>query len=407
MARGFLLASVAFVTLSLPLGCQQSFDKIRESAMIHSGGVYVLEGAEGSRVLVTPSLMGRVLTSKVGGVESVGFVSLPDIESGHWPGEPFRNFGGQDRLWVGPESSQFGLFFDQGAEINSDTWRVPDALNSGAMEVVSYDEAEKKLVMACEMTLVNYSGVSFRVSVNREIGLIPSKSLNEEIGAPLPQGVDYVGSYSLNTLTNSGDEKWSRAQGLPCIWTIGQFNAESQAVVIAPFRPATEGVDLGPPYDDTYFGAIPENRLSTLGTAVVFRADARHRSKFGVDPARCRGFAASYSPRRRLLTIVKFDVDREDPLYASFHWGKKFQSPYDGDVLQAYNHAGASSRDKGLQGDFYELESTSPCKELAPNESLVHRHATFCFVGSRKSLNVIAIDVLGVDLNEALAALDD
>ena len=81
------------VSVLVALGCSTTFRYLEQEVMISSGRVYRLEGERGSAVLVAPSLNGRILTSKVGEVESLGFVSLSDIEQGD-SRAPFNNFGG-------------------------------------------------------------------------------------------------------------------------------------------------------------------------------------------------------------------------------------------------------------------------------------------------------------------------
>jgi len=47
---------------------------------------------------------------------------------------------------------------------------------------------------------------------------------------------------------------------------------------------------------------------------------------------------------------------------------------------------------------FYELESTSPLRELAPNSSITHHHAVYHFFGTEAELQPVATKLLGVDL---------
>ncbi len=389
------------------VSCRLSFNDIKTRVMIHSGEVFVLEDGDGSRVLVSPGLNGRILTSTVGKVQSVGFVSLPDVELGDRDA-PFNNFGGQDRFWIGPEAGQFGIYFPPGGEVTRDAWRVPADLNKGWMDVVTRpdENGAGRIVLQRDMKLVNYIGTTFSVRVKREIGLVRADRLNEEIGTPLPPGVSYVGSYSLNTLTNTGEEAWKKETGLLCTWVLGQFNASPRATVIAPFNTRDDDdARLGPRYNASYFGEVPASRLTTLGNAVLFRGDASGEGKFGISPARSPGVAGAYDPERDLLIVVKFDVAPEEPHYASFLWGKELEDSWGGDVFQSYNAGGSEPGKLNEKWPFYELESVAPCKELAPGEQIVHRHATFCFSGPREQLDVISREVLGVRLDAVLSAL--
>jgi hypothetical protein len=272
------------------------------------------------------------------------------------------------------------------------------------MAVVSKNQ--RQAVLARELELQNYSGRRFKMKVLREIGVIPAESLNEEIGVKLFEGIDYLGSYSLNTLTNLDETAWEKEHGLPCLWILGQFNASPKAFIMAPTRPLDDLRQSGtPPFNDNYFGRVsvesPE-RLKMLGNTVLFRADAGREGKFGLSPQRTLGLAGSYDPGKGLLIIVKFDYHPDGELYADFTWEMDPMAPYQGDVFQAYNALSAASRDLNA---FYELESVSPCAELKPGESLQHRHATYCFAGDLQRLNPIARDLLGVDLKECMDRL--
>ncbi|MBI4583791.1 MAG: hypothetical protein HY717_07190 [Planctomycetes bacterium] len=389
-------STILFIAMMLNSSCSQNYQSIRNHVMVRSGRVYELKGEGDSRILVAPSLQGRILTTKVGAVESAGFLCLSDIAEGEVH-EQFNNFGGQDRFWIGPEAGSFGIYFKPGEEVDRKHWKVPDDLNKGPMEVVSAND--QQVVLSRGMAFTNYLGNSFKAKVQRELGSIPAQKLNEEIGLPLPAGLSYAGSYSLNTLTNAGEAKWEKDKGLLCIWILGQFNAGPKAVIIGPFKPG-DSPELGPRFNDDYFGKVsvetPE-RFKVVGNAVLFRADAQKEGKFGIGARRSTGFAGAYDREKSLLILVKFDVHAEGT-YASFSWAKDNPKPYTGDAFQSYNSD--STTPEGSKYPFFELESVSPVKELAPGESLVHRHATFCFQGEREQLKAVAEKVLGVSLEE-------
>jgi hypothetical protein len=51
-------------------------------------------------------------------------------------------------------------------------------------------------------------------------------------------------------------------------------------------------------------------------------------------------------------------------------------------------------------GPFYELESSSPGRELKPGESITHTQTTFHFQGEEASLDRLATEALGASLKE-------
>ena len=72
--------------------------------------------------------------------------------------------------------------------------------------------------------------------------------------------------------------------------------------------------------------------------------------------------------------------------------------PYAGDVLNAYNDG--KLEDGTQMGPFYELESSSSTCALKSGENLTHKQRTYHFESDKKTLNNIAKDVLGVELDK-------
>jgi hypothetical protein len=394
MRKVFIMA-VPFALSAV--GCASTGGTFNQARKAAGGSAVVLSGDGGSRVLVAPALQGRILTTEVGAVDSVAFVSLPEIHEGEVH-TAFNNFGGQDRFWIGPEAGQFGIYFPPGAELDRKIWRVPPDLNAGGFPVVG--KTDSTVRFSRDMTVTNYRGTPYKVRVDREVGLIPSGRLPDEIGVTVPAGVHYAGSYSQNSLINAGLEAWKKDTGLINIWVLGQFAPGDRTVIIAPTRPGS-----GPAYrDEMYFGKVPADRLKVVGNAVVFRADAKKEGKFGVSQERTTGRAGSFDFAKDLLVVVKYDVPREKALYGNSAWVKNQPDPYSGDLFQTYNSDGPGGKPPGRYA-FYELESVSPSVELKPGEAVRHRHATYCFQGEYGQLRDLARAALGVDLDEVKRAM--
>ncbi len=139
-----------------------TFDQIAQAVP----GSVVLTGGDSAKnamkVLVSPAHQGRIFTMQVGSVESTGLVNLDAIRAGETSTQ-FNNFGGLDRFWLGPEAGQFGLYFEPGAELTRDVWRVPADFDRGPFRVVSSDAS--RVVMTRDIEVTNYSGTRFRVRV--------------------------------------------------------------------------------------------------------------------------------------------------------------------------------------------------------------------------------------------------
>ncbi|MBS0612517.1 MAG: hypothetical protein JSS24_05030, partial [Proteobacteria bacterium] len=89
--------------------------------------VIVLSDAQGrAKIALVPAWQGRVMTSTARGDAGPGFgwVNRELVASGRL--DPHINvFGGEDRIWLGPEGGQFSIFFAQDAPFDLDHWFVP------------------------------------------------------------------------------------------------------------------------------------------------------------------------------------------------------------------------------------------------------------------------------------------
>src|SRR6185436_12405791 len=125
----------------------------------------------GAQVAVAPEYQGRVLTSTSSGEvgPSFGWISRDAIASGKK--QPHMNvFGGEDRCWLGPEGGQFGLYFAPGAPFDFDHWQVPAPIDADAWDVAARDA--ESVSFARDMRLVNASGASFDLHVDRRVRLL-------------------------------------------------------------------------------------------------------------------------------------------------------------------------------------------------------------------------------------------
>ena len=79
------------------------------------------EGA--AQVLVAPALQGRVLTSTASGADGASFGWINrELFAARKIGPHMNAFGGEDRLWLGPEGGQFSIFFPPGAPFDFAHW---------------------------------------------------------------------------------------------------------------------------------------------------------------------------------------------------------------------------------------------------------------------------------------------
>jgi len=344
-------------------------------------------------IIVSSEWQGRVLTSTADGPEgnSYGWINYDLVESQELL-EHMNPFGGEDRVWLGPEGGQFSLYFREGTPFEFDHWLVPKQIDTEPFVLTksgkNYVHFEQK------MDLVNYSGFKLDLEISRDIRLLNQKDASENLGIILPETIDFVAFESETILTNTGDKAWTKTTGMPSIWILGMFNPSPDVTIVIPFKEGDESM-LGPVVNDTYFGKIPADRLKIQKGIILFRGDGKERGKIGLSPLRVIPLAGSYDKLNRTLTVVKFSFREGDRDYVNSMW--EFQEePFKGDVLNSYNDGPLA--DGSQMGPFYELESSSPAANLQPGESLKHIHQTYHFQGDEKTLDEIASKIFGVNL---------
>jgi hypothetical protein len=359
----------------------------------HYANTLVLSDGE-SLAAVTPELQGRLMTSTAEGSagDSYGWLNYDLIASGKIE-EHFNPVGGEERFWLGPEGGQFSIYFKPGTSFQFENWTVPAEIDTQPFTLV--EQSESSATFSKSMELMNYSGQTFELDVERAIQLVDSNEAALELGiASIPENVKMVGIESRNTITNTGDSNWDKSSGMLSIWILSMLKSSDEATVIVPFKKGTEE-DLGPIVVDDYFGKVPTDRLIIADGVMFFRADGRMRSKIGVSPKRALPVVGSYDAAKQLLTIAQFSVPENNDDYVNSLWQLQ-EFPFGGDVVNSYNDG---PLDDGSQlGPFYELESSSPAAALNPKQSLLHIHRTFHFKGDPESLDGLVKQLLGTDL---------
>ena len=105
-----------------------------------------------------------------------------------------------------------------------------------------------------------------------------------------------------NQITNRGPAM-TKEKGLVSIWILGMMNSGPETVVLVPYKPGSEA-ELGPVVKSDYFGAVPAERLKVTPEAVLFRADAKFRSKIGISQRRAKNVLGSIDFENGVLTLV-------------------------------------------------------------------------------------------------------
>jgi len=357
--------------------------------------VKVIELKDGnSAIALVPEWQGRVMTSTAAGEEgfSFGWINRDLIASGKTLPH-FNPFGGEERLWLGPEGGQFSIYFKQGEEFIYNNWQVPDWLDTLPFEVVNHTDSSALFALDAETR--NYSGTNLKFRIEREVILLKPDLIRKQLGLDLT-GLNSVGYRSDNKIINKGENGWVKETGLLSIWMLGMFNPSPSVVVVIPINPGDEQV-MGPPVNDNYFGKIPEDRLKVTDNHIFFRADGKSRGKIGISPMRTGEIMGSYDAANNILTILVCRLPEGNYDYVNSAWQIQ-ENPYSGDALNSYNDG--PLEDGSQMGPFYELETSSPAAALKPGEELEHVQFTLHITGDRELLNDVSLKALGVSLEQ-------
>ena len=355
-------------------------------------GMLVLEDSLGfSKVIISPNLQGRVMTSTADGDDGTSFGWLNyDLLATRKTTKHMTAFGGEERFWLGPEGGQFSIYFKKGQDFTFENWKVPAEIDSEPFELISATKTEAKFTK--DMHFKNYLGTALDLRVDRDIRLLAKEAINQLLGINLSNEVKMVGFETANSITNTGKISWNKTHGMLSIWILSMLNASEKTMVVAPFKQDGQG----PVYTDDYFGKVPADRLRHENGVIFFKADAEYRSKIGISPLRALPYIGSYDAEKQVLTVAQFDLPGGNSTYVNGKWELQ-KDPLGGDAVNAYN----DGVNNGKQlGKFYEIESSSPAAELIPGNTLTHHHRTIHFMGPKQDLNQISLKVFGITVDQ-------
>jgi hypothetical protein len=389
----WLLVALLFGSCSMPNEFKPgSFGSDRRFLQQQDSGLIILKRGD-ARVIVSPKYQGKVFTSSAAGDTgtSFGWIHYKAFDG---PLDAHMNaYGGENRLWLGPEGGKFSLFFPKGSKMEFANWKTPAPFDSEPWTVTNLSDSD--VALRKDMQLVNYAGVRLSLSIKRMIGLLNREGVNFNLGLDAnTSSVSVVGYLTVNVLINTGTEAWTDSSGMPCIWMLDMFNPSPATTVVIPY--SSGAGDTSKPATTDYFGEIPSDRIKFVDGVVYFKADGQSRGKLGIHPLRENQVAGSYDAVKHVLTIILFDID-PSAKFLNQEWNTQ-KPPFSGDAVNAYNDGPLA--DGSQMGPFYELESVSPAAFLAPGQFLMHKHLVFHFTGSEAGLDTVSRKVLGVSINQ-------
>lgn len=353
------------------------------------------DSATGAYVLIVPGYQGRVMTSSSGGYDgkSFGWINYKQIASGSLSTQ-FNPFGGEERFWLGPEGGPFSIYFKKGDEQVFTNWKVPAQIDTEPFDLLSGNN--NSALFKKDFSLVNASGTLMEIGIERKIKLLDRASAEKALNLAIGNDLQLVAYETENTLTNRGQNAWTKESGFLSIWLLGMFNPSEKGVVVIPFRPVK-----GKVVTDDYFGKVPADRLILRDSLLYFRTDGKYRSKIGISPEGARPFCGSYDPDSKSLTVLWLSLPEERMPYVNSKWGSQ-DDPLKGDAVNSYNDGPVE--DGSIMGPFYEIESSSPAALLKPGGSMSHTQRIFHISGDESKLSGITQKLFGVSIEDIKTA---
>ena len=219
-------------------------------------GVELSDESGRARVYLVPEWQGRVITSTATGTGGPGYgwINRSLIASGVRKSR-FNPFGGEERLWLGPEGGPFSLYFAPGAEQVYANWQVPAALDTEPFRVVGRDARQVRF--EAEMSLRNAAETRFEIGVTRRVELLSLRQAEASLGRALPPELAVVAYRSENRIGNCGTDAWTSAGGALSLWMLGMFTPSPSTTVFLP----CDGEDARAAVNSDYFGTLPDLSL--------------------------------------------------------------------------------------------------------------------------------------------------
>ena len=359
----------------------------------HNRKIIELQSEDGNaKILLSADYQGRVMTSTAEGDSgtSYGWINYDLLASGEKK-KQFNPVGGEERFWIGPEGGQYSIYFKGKDSFSFANWQVPAIIDTISYEISHSDKSQ--VVFSKKAIITNYSGTVFDITIERKIKLLDKKEAETKLNGAIAPGIRFVGYETENKIENTGTTDWTKDKGLLSIWLLGMFTPSSGTVVIIPFHPVAGARSY---ITDNYFGSIPPDRLQVKDSILYFTCDGKYRSKIGLSPLIAKSIAGSFDFEKNILTIVIPKINKNAP-YVNSKWEIQ-KEPYKGDVINSYNDGPLA--DGTQMGPFYEIESSSPALQLKKGETGEYKQITCHFQGDYNALQQLAMQLLGVDLNE-------
>jgi len=344
-----------------------------------------------SRIIISPEYQGRVMTSTSKGFNGLsnGWINYKHIEKSIID-EYANPYGGEERIWLGPEAGEFSVFF---TDKNYAEWKVPSAFDRESFNVDS--TSIRSIHLSKKFDLTNSAGTNFKGIIKRTISICDENDISKDLNLNNVNNINVVAYKSENIIKNTGKNEWDKTNGALSIWMLSMLPANDSTIVIIPIKQNINGEVRD------YLQNLNKERLLSIDQNVLFKVDGKLKSKIGISPDLVKPIFASYNPSKSILTVIKFSLADASSEYVNSSFEKE-ADPYDGDVINVYND-GPEEGDEQI-GLLYELETSSPAAFLKPNQSITHSQNIYHIESDEKQMNLLLIQLFGISLSEVETA---
>src|SRR5690606_24844929 len=192
--------------------------------------VIILSKGE-SKVVISARYQARVFTSTPGDGASYGWINYPVFDAA--PDPHMNAYGGENRIWLGPEGGPFSLFFPGGFIMDFANWRIPPAFDTEPWELIQHNDTIA--VMEKDIDLVNYAGTELSINASRKIKILGRSEITKMLGINYDKDVSVVAYLTDNAIVNTGRQAWTDSTGMPCIWILDMFPPSGQTTIVIPY----------------------------------------------------------------------------------------------------------------------------------------------------------------------------
>ena len=182
-------------------------------------------------------------------------------------------FGGEDRLWLGPEGGQYSIFFRKGDPFDLEHWQTPPLIDSEPWPVA--EQGPRHVVFRREGRLVNYSGTTFELPASIEPS--GSWSATARHGCSACRSRRSSSWSPSSPRTSSSTPAWPPGRSRAACCRSGSWECSSRRRARPWWFPYREGPEseLGPVVNDAYFGKVPADRLAGAGRPALLQGRRR------------------------------------------------------------------------------------------------------------------------------------